>query len=158
MCLAHLRAFIQQTNTQKHIFYPSLVTKRHMVGKLLTLIVLQVNFHILPQLTFDLLTWPLTSLWHGGSQGVTTKFGPKTGMLLKSYGLIQYWRWESFPCLTLQIPAGHIVSRGNTVHWPVITMTFDPRYITGGQHGWLPSLGHTNKHLWLRHGSYQRLL
>ena len=38
MCLAHLRAFIQQTNTHKHISYPSLVTKRHMVGKLSTLI------------------------------------------------------------------------------------------------------------------------
>ena len=53
MCLAHLRAFIQQTNTHKHIYYPSLVIKGHMVGKLSTLI------ESCRSLTFDLI-WALT--------------------------------------------------------------------------------------------------
>ena len=43
--------------------------------------ILEVNFHILPHLTFDLLMWPLTPEYHGGQyrhlKNVLTKFGYK---------------------------------------------------------------------------------
>ena len=40
--------------------------------------ILQVNFHILPHLTFDLLMWPLTPKYHGGQyRHLLTKFGYK---------------------------------------------------------------------------------
>ena len=45
MCLAHLRAFIQQTNTQKHII-PKFRYKDAYGGKVIDPNrVLQVNFH-----------------------------------------------------------------------------------------------------------------
>ena len=40
--------------------------------------ILQVNFHILPHLTFDLLMWPSTPEYHGGQyRHLLTKFGYK---------------------------------------------------------------------------------
>ena len=40
--------------------------------------ILEVNFHILPHLTFDLLMWPLTPEYHGGQyRHLLTKFGYK---------------------------------------------------------------------------------
>ena len=42
------------------------------VGKLSTVIVLQVNLHIWPHLNFDLLMWPLTPEYHGGQHRAST--------------------------------------------------------------------------------------
>ena len=47
MCLTHLRAFIQQSNTNKY-YYPSLVTKRHMVGKFPVTV---TYYHVVPRIT-----------------------------------------------------------------------------------------------------------
>ena len=59
---------------------------RHMVGKISTVILLQVNFHISLHLTFDLLTWPLTPEYHGGQYwSPTNPVWLLTGIWLESY-------------------------------------------------------------------------
>ena len=84
MCLAHLRAFMQLTNTHKHNNQNIMEAN---IGHLPTKFgykqiqgwnvinpnrVLQVNFHIWPHLTFDLFMWPLTPEYHGGQYRAST--------------------------------------------------------------------------------------
>ena len=51
--------------------------------------VLQVNLHIWPHLTFDLLMWPLTPEYHGGQHRASTKFGYKQ---MQGWKVINHYR------------------------------------------------------------------
>ena len=67
MCLAHLRAFrLMEANIYRHL--PTKFGYNQMQGwKVINRYrILQVNFHIWPHLTFDLLMWPLTPEYHRG--------------------------------------------------------------------------------------------
>ena len=101
---------------------PSLVTNRHMVGKLSTVIVLQVNFHIWPHLTFDLLTWPLTPEYCGGQYRASTNY---VWLQSSIYG------WKVINHNSLAGKLSHLTLFDL---WPNY-MTFDPKIL------WRPTQG-----------------
>ena len=57
--------------------------------------ILQVNFHIWPHLTFDLLMWPLTPEYHGGQHEASTTQGwLQTDARLESYQPLQTFTFD----------------------------------------------------------------